>query len=74
MKIREDLVFDRSGDVIGFVDVGDITNKIRALEAQCNEESEVMVSSHYGQGDIHQDGVRAGSLSYKKVKCVYIDS
>lgn len=41
MKIREDLVFDRSGDVIGFVNVGDITNKIRALEAQCNGESEV---------------------------------
>lgn len=33
MKIREDLAFDRS-DVIGFVNVGDITNKIKAFEAQ----------------------------------------
>lgn len=45
MKIREDLVFDRN-DVIGFVNVGDITNKIRALEAQCNGESEVKVATH----------------------------
>ncbi len=33
MKVREDLVFDRSGEVIGFVDVGDINSRIQALEA-----------------------------------------
>ena len=33
MKVQEGLVFDAStGDVIGFVDVGDIANKIKLLE------------------------------------------
>ena len=26
MKVREDLVFDRNGEIIGYVDVGDINN------------------------------------------------
>ena len=35
MKVREDLVFDRNGEVIGYVDVGDINNRLRKLEKSC---------------------------------------
>lgn len=35
MKVREDLVFDRNGEVIGYVDVGDINNQLKKLEKSC---------------------------------------
>jgi hypothetical protein len=34
MKIHEGLVFNRDGGVVGFVDVGDINNRLKALEAK----------------------------------------
>ncbi len=46
MKVREDLVFHRSGEVIRFVDVGDINSRIQALEAQCRGEPEEEVATH----------------------------
>ncbi len=46
MKVRKDLVFDHSGEVIGFVDVGDINSRIQALEAQCRGEPEEEVATH----------------------------
>ena len=35
MKVREDLVFDKNGEVVGYVDIGDINNKLRELERSC---------------------------------------
>ena len=35
MKVREDLVFDRNGEVIGYVDIEDINNWLRKLEKSC---------------------------------------
>ena len=35
MKVREDLVFDRNGELIGYVDIGDINNQLRKLEKNC---------------------------------------
>ena len=32
MKVREDLVIDRNGEVIGYVDIGDVNNSLRKLE------------------------------------------
>ncbi len=46
MKIHEDLVFDRSGEVVGFVDTGDCNNKIRALELQCNGSDHDQIATH----------------------------
>ena len=40
MKIHQDLVFDKSGEIIGFVDTGDVNNKIRSLENFCNGDRE----------------------------------
>ena len=39
MKVREDLVFDRNGEVIGYVDIGDINNSLRKLEKSCKTHS-----------------------------------
>ena len=46
VKIRSDLVFDRSGSITGFVDMGDINNKIRALENFCKGESHDTIATH----------------------------
>lgn len=46
MKIHEDLVFDKSGDIVGFVDTGDLNNKLRRLERQCNNEESCEVATH----------------------------
>ena len=46
MKIHQDLVFDKSGEIIGFVDTGDVNNKIRSLENFCNGESHDTIASH----------------------------
>ena len=43
MKIREDLVFSSSGEIIGFVDVEDMNNKLKKLEASCETE---LVADH----------------------------
>lgn len=40
MKIHEDLVFDKNGKVVGFVDTGDFNNKIRQLEQRCGNNSQ----------------------------------
>ena len=35
MKIRDDLVYDKTGDVLhGFVNLGDVNNQIQQLEQQ----------------------------------------
>lgn len=35
MKIHEDLVFDTSGEIIGYVNTGDFNNKLRGFEHRC---------------------------------------
>ncbi len=46
MKVREDLVFDRSGTVIGFTDTGDINNKLRSLEQCCKGAEQDEIATH----------------------------
>ena len=38
MKIHEDIVFDKSGEVIGYVDTGDFNNKLRQFENRCKTD------------------------------------
>lgn len=41
MKIREDLVFDKhSCSLLGFVNLGDVTNALDEFEGQCKGENE----------------------------------
>jgi hypothetical protein len=44
MKVHEGLVFNRDGSLVGFVDVGDLNNKMRAFEASLagSEKQEIM--------------------------------
>ena len=46
MKIREDLVFTGDGDIIGFVDTGDMDNNLRNLERSCLEEQQEEPADH----------------------------
>ena len=46
MKIHEDLVFDRSGEVIGYTDTGDINNKLRSLEHRCKGVEQDEIATH----------------------------
>lgn len=46
MKVHEDLVFDRSGTVIGFTDTGDINNKLRSLEQHCKGAELDEIATH----------------------------
>ena len=46
MKVREDLVFQRDGHIIGFVDAGDFNNKLRVLERQCNAGGDEELATH----------------------------
>ena len=46
MKIHEDLVFGRDGDVVGFTDTGDINNKIRLLEQYCKGIQQEEIATH----------------------------
>lgn len=46
MKVREDLVFNRDGEIIGFVDTGDINNKLMMLETRCADEQDDEVADH----------------------------
>lgn len=46
MKIHEDLVFDGSGKVIGFVDTGDFNNRIRLLEQRCKGSEHDEIATH----------------------------
>ena len=47
MKIHEDLVFDKSsGEIVGFVDTGDLNNKMRLLEEQCNGNDYDVIATH----------------------------
>ncbi len=46
MKIREDLVFDRSGEITGFVNLGEISESIKSLELKCNIGSEGDIATH----------------------------
>jgi hypothetical protein len=46
-KIREGLVFKPDGSIVGFVDIGDINNSIKLLEAKVKEkEMEEEVADH----------------------------
>lgn len=38
MKVREDLVYSRNGDIVGFVSTSDLDDKIRDLEKNGEEE------------------------------------
>ena len=46
MKIREDLVFDRSGAITGFVNTGEINDSIKSLEAKCSIDGEEELATH----------------------------
>ena len=46
MKIHQDLVFDRSGEIIGYVDTGDCNNKIRSLENLCKGKCHNTIATH----------------------------
>lgn len=47
MKIQEGLVFDSScGEIVGYVDVGDINNKITSLEQRLNSADDPIVADH----------------------------
>lgn len=46
MKVHEDLVFDRSGRIIGFVDTGDVNNKLRSLEQSCKGVEQDEIATH----------------------------
>lgn len=46
MKIHADLVFDKSGEIIGFVDTGDCNNKIRSLENLCKGNKYDNIATH----------------------------
>ena len=46
MKIHEDLVFDRDGEIVGFVDTGDFNNKLRLLEERCNGSDTDEIATH----------------------------
>jgi hypothetical protein len=46
MKVHEDLVFDKSGKVIGFTDTGDINNKLRLLEQSCKGVEQDEIATH----------------------------
>ena len=37
MKVREDLIYDKTGETLhGFVNLGDVNNQLRELEKQAN--------------------------------------
>lgn len=38
MKIKEDLVFSKCGDIIGFVNIEDMDNKLKRMEDKCEED------------------------------------
>ena len=44
MKVHEGLVFKKDGSLVGFVDIGDINNSMKAYEATIsgNEKQEVI--------------------------------
>lgn len=46
MKVQEGLVFKKDGSLVGFVDIGDINNRMRAFEATIdgNEKQEVIAN------------------------------
>ena len=39
-------MFDKSGEIVGFVDTGDFNNKLRRLERQCNGEETDEIATH----------------------------
>lgn len=46
MKIHEDIVFDKSGEIIGYVNTGDFNNKLREFEQQCKGEKTDKIATH----------------------------
>lgn len=46
MKVKEDLVFTRDGDIGGFVDNGDMNDKLRKLERIYLEEGQEEPADH----------------------------
>ena len=38
MKIREGLVFNKSGEIVGFVKTGDVNDQLRKLEEESDKE------------------------------------
>lgn len=46
MKVHEDLVFEKSGKVVGFVDTGEINNKLRSLEQSCKGVEHDEIATH----------------------------
>lgn len=46
MKIHEDVVFDKSGEIIGYVNTGDFNNKLREFELCCKGEKTDEIATH----------------------------
>jgi hypothetical protein len=46
MKIHEDIVFDKSGEIIGYVNTGDFNNRLREFENQCKGGEVDMIATH----------------------------
>ena len=47
MKIREDLVFDKhSCSLVGFTNLGDVSNVLESCERQCDSEATSYFSVH----------------------------
>ena len=46
MKIHEGLIFKEDGTLVGFVDVGDINNSIKAFEATMRGSKEEVIADH----------------------------
>lgn len=54
MKVRDDLVYDKTtGEICGFCEIGNINNKLSALEQQCRGECDLQqIAKHMFVGMI----------------------
>lgn len=46
MKIHEDIVFEKSGEIVGYVNTGDFNNKLRDFELRCKSEETDLIATH----------------------------
>ena len=69
MKVRKGLVFKKDGSLVGFRDLADINNSIKALECRLNNDKEE-VATHYvdsnGMWNLHRFEFSIGKFSNKR--------